>query len=252
VRRAAFLRSNAAAARALARKLDRLLKDPDAESVHDARTAVRKVDAHLSLLPKNVRVSREVRELLKRHRRLMERSAEVRDLDVIKEKISGHPGTTAEVLKALEKRRRRAAKDVTEAAASARKLRVPAAKVTEGRLRRRFVKVVGRLQERIEELLPVVIGDPQRQKELHSLRVDCKRLRYTLELAIAKDSPVLRLLQWWQDALGSIHDWDVTIAYLRETETAETGLLKAAAREREREFEGFARSVSSQPVRFHS
>jgi CHAD domain-containing protein len=64
---------------------------------------------------------------------------------------------------------------------------------------------------------PVVITNLSKLEELHGLRKDCKKLRYMLELLPEENKDSLQMkktLQRIQDILGSIHDFDFTIAHL--------------------------------------
>lgn len=247
VRKQAFLKSHKGAAKTLSQNFGRLVKNPDEEAIHDARTAIRRVEAQLALLPKSVRKSPEVRELRERYGRAMATSAKVRDLDIVRAKVSSELGQDSQLLEGIAARRRSAAEAARKAAASARALVVPTLSVEVGqaKLQRRFEKVVDRLEDRIGGLLPVVTADPGRMEELHRLRIACKKLRYTLELAPeGRSRRVLSLMEGWQDALGAIRDWDVTIAYLkREGSPSAEGLLRKGVAERDREHRAFARSV---------
>jgi len=248
VEKGAFLKDYAEAGGSLSQKLDRFAKDPTKEAVHDARTAIRRVEARVDILPKGIRKSPEMKQLLKSLRKVMKRSAKVRDIDVIRGKMSREKSpSSARLLAKIDKERRRLAGDAGEAVDSARRLRLPrvgSKRVTRRELQRRFERVVGRLSLGIDELLPIVTADPARVEELHKLRIDCKRLRYTVELTLGEGSPDILRLEKWQDALGSIHDWDVAVSYLRQAGLpASGGLLEEWVRERDREFRDFVRSV---------
>jgi CHAD domain-containing protein len=251
VEKGAFLEGYEEACESLARGLDGLAEDPDEEAVHAARTAIRRFEARSDVLPKGIRKSPEMRKRLRSHRKVMKRSAKVRDIDVTRGKVSpnGGPGS-ARLLAKIDKKRRKLAKGAVEAADSARKLPLPEVsprRVTRRGLQKRFESVVGRLSRDIDDLLPMVTADPAKLEELHKLRIDCKRLRYTLELTLDGRSPDVVRLQEWQDALGSIHDWDVAISYLRKADLpAAGGLLRDWVGERDREFSDFVRSVASQ------
>jgi len=199
-------------------------------------------------LPKGIRKSPETKELLKSLRKVMKRSAKVRDIDVIRGKVSRAKSPAgARLLAKIDKERRKLARDAVEAVDSARRLRLPKAgskMVTRRGLQKRFERVVGRLSREIDELLPMVTADPARLEELHKLRIDCKKLRYTLELTLGEGSPEVGRLLKWQDALGAIHDWDVATSYVRQAGIPASGrLLKEWVRERDREFRDFVRSV---------
>jgi CHAD domain-containing protein len=242
-----FLKSYEEAGKSLSQKLDRFAKGPDEAAVHAARTAIRRAEARADLLPKGIRRSPEMDELLGSLKRVMKRSAKVRDIDVIRGKVARESPAEAGLLAKIDKDRRKLARGAQEAVEEARKLRLPKAgskKVSRRDLQRRFEKVVGRLSAEIDELLPVVTADPSRLEELHRLRIDCKKLRYTLELTLGEDSSDVERLQRWQDALGAIHDWDVAISYLRRAGlSASARLPREWARERDSEFHDFVRSA---------
>jgi len=75
-----------------------------------------------------------------------------------------------------------------------------------------------------------VLTSPDKIKELHELRKDCKKLRYLLELIPHQDSSnsndkgvnskdihvMITTLEDIQDILGSIHDNDTTISFLKQ------------------------------------
>jgi len=252
VEKGAFLKGYEEAGENLSRRLDSLAKEPNEEAVHDARTAIRRLEARVEVLPKSVRKGPETQETLESWRKVMERSAKVRDLDVTRGKASRHRGpASARLLAKMDKKRRKLVKDAKEAVESARRLPLPRLSpksLTQGGLQRRFERVGGRLWSGIDELLPIVTADPARLQELHKLRVDSKKLRYLLELTSEIGSPDSLRLKEWQDVLGEIHDWDVAISYVRKAGAPGTGgLLREWVRERDREFDAFVRSVRSPP-----
>ena len=74
-----------------------------------------------------------------------------------------------------------------------------------------------------------MLTNPNKIKELHELRKDCKKLRYLLELIPHQDSntndkgvnnkdlhTMITTLEDIQDILGSIHDNDTTISFLKQ------------------------------------
>jgi hypothetical protein len=78
------------------------------------------------------------------------------------------------------------------------------------------------LAVRIDEVYAFdgLVADPANVKELHDLRIACKRLRYLLEIfaiAFADDlEPYIDEVRVLQDLLGDIHDRDVQIPMLEE------------------------------------
>ena len=90
--------------------------------------------------------------------------------------------------------------------------------VTEKELQKRFIKIVSRLISTIDSIFPVVLSNPQALEELHDLRIACKKLRYMLELLPNNNKLAVQTresLKKIQDSLGSIHDSDFTIGYLK-------------------------------------
>jgi len=248
LRKPAFVRSFEEAEKTAAQRLYRLLKDAGVDPVHDTRTSIRRLEAHINLLPKRVRKSPEVKELLKGYDRVMKRTAEVRDLDVIRGKVSRQKNSAkAQLLRKIDKRRKRLVKDAMGVVSDARKLMMPPAAlrdVTEARLQRRLEKVVDKLTRKISGLLPMVARDSKKLDELHTLRIGGKKLRYALELAMDEKSAALLRLRKWQDALGSIHDLDVMASFLKQYKSAfATELRREAEKERDLEFREFANSV---------
>jgi len=235
----AFLRSHGRETRTLSRNYSRLLKNPGEDEIHDARTATRRAEALIELMPRHHRKSSDLDE---RYHKVMEKTAAVRDMDVLLTKLSGPEGSRR-LVRAAEKTRRKAVGAVREAVTSAGAVALPSLShedVRSARLQRRFEKVAGRLAEDVERRLPRVIADPSDAKDLHKLRIDIKKLRYLVgAVAPANPSPASRL-ESMQDALGSIHDWDVCIAYVSKLDPA-WDVLPAWEAEREREFRGFAR-----------
>jgi len=64
------------------------------------------------------------------------------------------------------------------------------------------------------------VGDPNAVRELHDMRIACKRLRYLLEIfAVAFEEdlePFIDEVKDLQDLLGEIHDRDVQVPMLAE------------------------------------
>lgn len=246
LRRHEYLRGAAGAEAALDRDLDRFLDSPSEPALHDLRVAVRRLDAYMELLPKRVRKTKETGRFAKRLRRLLERTAAVRDLDAIRLKAVGYQDGSAKerLLSRVRKDRRRLLGDALAAAASVKEL-LPAvlrAHDVDGEvLQTRLTKVTADLTAKIDGLLPVVVGDPRSVKDLHRLRIDCKRLRYTLELAEGgAASGAMATLKDLQDALGAVHDSDVAGMYLGKMGGTARGLATRERGVRSREFRRLA------------
>lgn len=253
-------------------KLDDYIKEPNEENIHDIRKAVRRLEASYRSLPsKKVRKKRVIREYVKYSKQLFRINSQIRDFDIIGEKLSSDAKPAQQdVIKSIEgslfKQRKTKLNEAISFALELRKLRVPKLtkkiKISNKRSKKRFSKVIGRFATRIEQNLPIVANDNEKITELHELRKDCKKLRYLLELLpdnnhqdqrSEKDdyvSELMEKLENVQDILGIIHDHDTTIAYLKRhkgTRTRSTqihSVLKRISLERQNKYKEFVKFVN--------
>lgn len=109
--------------------------------------------------------------------------------------------------------------------------------------RKRILKIIRKLKTNIDSQIPAVISDKSKVSELHQVRKDTKKLRYVIELLliskeyeeednrirqtdivnpINKDiRQILAYLEKLQDILGDIHDYDITLEYLKKKQKAD-------------------------------
>lgn len=241
VDRDAFVESYREGADALARNYARVLEGMGERQVHQARTATRRVEAHMALLPRRLR-SGEAKELEGAYRNVMETTAMVRDMDVLIAKLSGLEGTSA-VRDAALRARRRAGRSSERALVLASQSSLPPLRtkdIPRTRLQRRFEKVAGRLADECDALFPEVVGNPSDMKLLHRLRIHIKRIRYLLEAVAPGESRAVSTLESLQDSLGSVHDWDVSIAFVMRVRPRWEGVPGWVA-QRDQEFDKFSR-----------
>lgn len=253
-------------------KLDDYIKEPNEENIHDIRKAVRRLEASYRSLPtKKVRKKRVIREYVKYSKELFRINSQIRDFDIIGEKLSSDAKSAQQdVIKSIErslfKQRKTKLNEAISFALELRKLRVPKLtkkiKISNKRSKKRFSKVIGRFATRIEQNLPIVANDNEKITELHELRKDCKKLRYLLELLpdnnhqdqrTEKDdyvSELMEKLENVQDLLGIIHDHDTTIAYLKGHKGTRTrssqihSVLTNINQERQNKYKEFVKFVN--------
>ena len=200
-----------------------MIENTDEENVHRLRTATRRLNACLELFPRSIRDQKKTRQFASRYSKLLKLSSKIRDTDVMLSKLSKFETNRSiqPLFTDLQSSRNSQLDAVREMAEAS--LRLPAPKVQAGdlsnpKLRKRFDKIIFRLTSKIAGTLPIVLGDSANIKELHVMRLDCKRLRYTLELDQTKGtSRLLGILESWQELLGSIHDSDILIDYMRRS-----------------------------------
>ena len=213
----------------LFRRLQRLLKRlPDhtaPDDIHQFRTSVRRLETLLDvLLPEP---DRDGRKLVKQFAKLRRRAGEVRDLDVqtaaLRSLRIGTDGARkAQLLEDLTRSRGK----------SVERLVKRLDKADSSKLRRRLEKLQERLalvaqasgpgangtRMSVQDPVALALRDFARlfrrvpettEENLHRLRLECKRIRYTAE--IAGDTPaaraVVNALKKMQDAIGTWHDW---------------------------------------------
>jgi CHAD domain-containing protein len=231
------------------------IKDSNENNIHDIRTAIRRLDASFRSLPKNLREKKKVCKYITTSKRLFKINSQIRDYDIICEKLekySSEPIYT-KLTDSLNRRRKITVASARKIALSLRDLPLPHVSendIRSKKLEMRFNKVVCRLRERIELDLPVVLTNANKVKELHEMRKDCKRLRYLLELVAPQNNnsidnkeihKMITELEDIQDMLGSIHDIDITVAYLKRVRHPNevTHILHDEISERNKKYEDF-------------
>ena len=231
------------------------IKDSNENNIHDIRTAIRRLDASFRSLPKNLREKKKVCKYITTSKRLFKINSQIRDYDIICEKLekySSEPIYT-KLTDSLNRRRKITVASARKIALSLRDLPLPHVSendIRSEKLEMRFNKVVCRVRERIELDLPVVLTNANKVKELHEMRKDCKKLRYLLELVPPQNNnsidnkeihKMITELEDIQDMLGSIHNIDITIAYLKRVRhpNEATHILHDEISERNKKYEDF-------------
>jgi CHAD domain-containing protein len=229
-------------------RVNNYLADPNEDNIHGIRTAIRKLDASFRSLPKKVRKRTRVSNYITASKRLFKINSQIRDYDIIYGKLKKYSSDSiyAELTRSLEKRRDTKIRKARNVALS---LKDKSPKIDEEdipgkKLQQRFNNIVGRFSDRIELNFPIVLTNSKKVGELHEMRKDCKKLRYLLELLPDQNKEIQRMiteLEEIQDMLGSIHDEDITIAYLKKIRNprAVHYLLNDEIEERNHKYEEF-------------
>ena len=235
-------------------RLNDYIKDSNENNIHDTRTATRRLDASFTSLPKKMRRKTKIRKYVTTSKQLFKVNSQVRDCDIICEKLqkySSEPIYT-KLTGSLNRKRKTKLTSARNIALSLRDLPVPRVRENEipaKHLEMRFNKVILRLRERIELDLPIVLTNVNKIEELHELRKTCKKLRYLLELTSHQNNSinnkeihvVITELEDVQDILGSIHDSDTMIAYLKRVRHLDKvpHILHDEISERNKKYEDF-------------
>ena len=205
-------------------RINKYLKKPNAQQIHDIRTSIRRLDATFSTLPKKYRNGSSLSKYVLQCKELFKINSEIRDFDIIIEKLQKYPssGQRDNIIEDLKKTKLARLERAKTIAVPLKSIDtgtiLDELGVTEKELQKRFIKIVSRLISTIDSLFPVVLSNPQALEELHDLRIACKKLRYMLELLPNNNKLAVQTresLKKIQDSLGSIHDSDFTIGYLK-------------------------------------
>lgn len=203
----------------LRRLLEKAGEETQVETVHHLRTHIRRVESLLQALP--AEPFKGQRKLLKRLKRLRRRAGRVRDLDVQLAALTSfsrnHAASAQQQLqRRLEQKRSRQAGKLRRRLAPSRLRKLQrglqaaadhlqaAAQRVGPAARRRTAADVHRRFLRMKRPLPALTDD-----EVHTCRIQCKRLRYRLE-AMGDDArahAMIAALKQIQDAVGAWHDW---------------------------------------------
>lgn len=211
---------------------------PTEQATHEVRVAVRRLRSALSLLPKPVRDKKRTSKFERKARVLFRALAVVRDLDVVAHHFEDLDAPD-DVFEAVERERERAvenARPKAQRVIEAKRPSVRARQLDDEDIDRRASELVRRSGIELRELLPLVLGDPDRVDIVHAARKAGRVLRYVYELLAPEGDA--RRLPWataLQALLGELHDRDVAIARLlaesdRTPETTRAVLQQRADR----------------------
>jgi CHAD domain-containing protein len=184
----------------LAYQVNHTLHKPDADCVHDLRVAIRRFSQSIALY-KSAFASRDVKKIRRRLKDLLERTNDTRDCDVALELLHKSELTEAAALEQpLRARRKESLRLLTPA------LRRWSARKTSSKWRAALSNHGEPDADRLPALFKRVLkhgAGARSGKDLHHLRLDGKKLRYSLELLRPDDVPQMKEMQ---TLLGDIND----------------------------------------------
>lgn len=228
-------------------KLQDYIKNPNDENIHDIRVIIRRLETSYRILPKNVREKEKNKNYLKQAKSLFKLNAKIRDYDIICAKMgSKYQDQTYELVTTLMNFRIEKIHTANEIALKI--LHESTQEITdntikESKLNKRYFKVLGKIELDIQKNTIVALGDEKKIEELHMLRKDFKKLRYSLELASNKGRTVqiLKNLKKIQEMLGDIHDCDIIIDHLRSIDqnSKYLGIIESEVLERSKKYHTF-------------
>jgi CHAD domain-containing protein len=235
----------------LSERLADYIEESNEENIHDIRTVVRRLESAQRILPKKVRKKQDIQDYVKKAKTLFKVNTQIRDLDIICKKLESHGTSTyLELVNYLKNRRKNQLNVAHHLALKLKTMPLPKLKgkeVKESKLNKRFQKIVIKLTTEIKQNIPIVINDDRKIEELHKLRKDFKKLRYSIELASDNDTSLelVKSLKKNQDLLGEIHDCDIMLDYLRDVKGPNelSEVIRDEILERQEKYQQFVRAI---------
>ncbi len=212
----------------LAVAVQRVLRSPGPNQVHDLRVAIRRFNQAAALNSQNR--NKTQRRLLKE---AMQRAGDVRNLDITIKLVGRLPGTRG--LQAKLKRRRRVAAALLIDQLKGCPLPAKLAGATQAKRRQAAVDAITRLFKRGEKA--------RRPRDLHKVRIAAKKLRYTLEM-VAPRHPRLEEIKRLQADLGRINDYE-TARTLIEDESSGPAVAGEFKRKQQKKVRAFRSAWSA-------
>lgn len=206
------------------KKLDDYITNPSENNIHDIRIAIRRMESVYRILPKKNRKSDDMKNYVKQAKTLFKVNTQIRDFDIIRAKLEKqHSAQFGQIIDSINGKRKQQLSTGHRLALKLKDVLPPKLKekdISESKLRKRFQKIVSGLAAEMEHDIPLVLNDDKKIEEIHELRKDFKKLRYSIELTSDKIDSLksIKSLKKIQDELGSIHDSDMFLDYLRGVE----------------------------------
>jgi CHAD domain-containing protein len=202
-------------------KVKEYLKEPSEENVHDLRTSLRRLLTTANILPKKIRGQKESRNYLESCDKLLRLNAKVRDIDIVLSKLPHHGDDPAYAKLAVRLKNTREAsikkaRQIASSIEDKKDLPIHPEEISAPLIQKRFKKTADTLARKLKKHLRIVVKEPKNLDDLHKLREDSRRLRFTLEIDDSpKTTKLLPVLETWQDVLGKIRDSDIFISHVK-------------------------------------
>ena len=209
---------------ALQRRAEEAARDcidrPTPDAIHEARIAIRKLKAGVSLAPREFRRDKKTVKSLKALDALYADCAKIRDIDTMAETLSAAwaAEATKDVVAHLKRRRSLLLDRVMGSAIETRKLQFPKSEsLQRARLRKRLRRLLDERTARAVRLYTVAASGEQYVEELHALRKECRRIMYLMDFVkgSARVKPIRDELEDARQRLGLIREDDVLLDLIK-------------------------------------
>jgi len=231
------------------KKVEKYLGNTNEKNIHDIRTSTRRLHVTYSLLTKKIHGKPEISSYYRLSKVLFKYNSDIRDVDIICQHLKSYDNKeSARVQKYLVRKRAKKLKSAIDLAGQMKVLPLPEIDekyLSTKKIESKFANEKEKFLNRIVRNIPTVTSDSRRIEELHELRKNSKKLRYLLELLPKQDEGVSKLIKM-QDKLGSIHDFDITIAFLKrcKQDSMLQSIIQSEAHQRNKKFQEFSNSMT--------
>jgi len=236
------------------------INNPDEKNIHDIRKSIRRAESAYLTLPEEYRKKKKFKEFIDQSKTFFKINSQIRDYDIYLQKIESFKKTdngnnkskinensyfhnnkynikNNDIVSEIQKLRKSKLLNATMVAEQLKNIEYPQIKKNNKKLYtkldNRFKKVATKFTRKIQKNLPIVINDDSKVEELHTLRKDCKKFRYLLELKEKSTDKMqdqdndnedddlaksIIKLEEIQDSLGKIHDCDALLSFFEQFE----------------------------------
>lgn len=237
-------------------KLSDYIVDPNIDNIHDIRIAIRRLESVYRVLPKSNRNREDLRNFVGQAKNLFKVNTQIRDLDIIRAKLENRdPAQFDMILDSISNKRKLQLNAGHRLASRLKNTMPPKLKesdIKESKLRKRYQKIVSNLIIEIDRSIPLVLDDDKKIEEIHKLRKDFKKLRYSIELTTdnADSLRSIKSLKKIQDELGSIHDSDIFLDYLKGVEGPHelSEMIREEIIERRERYQKFVQTFKTEKI----
>lgn len=232
-------------------ELDRYITTPNDENIHDIRVSIRRLESAYRILPKDVREKQKIKNYVKKAKTLFKINAIIRDYDIICNILeSKYADSALDLILFLKEVRTQQLKNANKHALEMFDLHIPKilkSSLKKVKLEKRYLRVLDEIILDIQKNIIISLEDEKKIDELHALRKNFKKLRYSLELATDKETTtnILNNLKNIQETLGEIHDKDIIIDYLQNKmqDSRYSDIVKAENLERNEKYHMFVEDM---------
>ncbi len=215
-------------------RLNDFLAEPGEEQIHQLRTSIRRLEAMYFIFPNSCK-RKKMDSFVSSYKLLFKKNSSIRDMDVIIKKLQKNGLLEdSKIIKNIINQKNKKLKKILKDAKKISKLEFSnLKKIDDEKIVKKYDKKIFSLITKIHDYIPVVISDESKIDELHSMRKTAKKLRYILEIdPDGKYQHVIDNMKTFQKLLGSIHDCDITIDFLKKYGKKESELTSILSNEK--------------------